>query len=347
MTRLRLLGATLGAALVLAAGPVSAHSPDPIMGGALWALDQVVLYSWKAGYEPPVAMRNAIQTGGSDSNATKASRAATFLLATTGGSPIDYGVNVSCGVNGLACFSRANAPVSFTMSFREHGHRFDWGTLRWCQMLAAPWPDGCFDVENVALDEFGHVEILGHHANYTNGSDYLDAVVQTVSGGKPTVGWNAHAYGRCDTATLQRKYDVPSWTTRYSTCLDLVTKLVLTAQPSSIYTGSTVTFTATLTVANDTSYERMANNPVSGRTVSLQRRSPGGTSWTTVATMPAGTSAGTYVYGTSPTATNDWRAVFSKPASEGLRAATSGTVRVTVSSCSRSPCPASVSGDGR
>ena len=86
------------------------------------------------------------------------------------------------------------------MSFREQGHRFDWGVLRWCQ-LTLNAPDGCYDAENIALDEFGHAEVLNHHVNFADEHDYLDAVVQTYSHTKPNVGWSAHAFGRCDVAT--------------------------------------------------------------------------------------------------------------------------------------------------
>src|SRR3712207_8349158 len=49
---------------------------------------------------------------------------------------------------------------------------------------------------------------LDHHVNLADESDYRDSVVQTVSRAKPRSGWNAHAYGRCDVAQLQRQYDV-------------------------------------------------------------------------------------------------------------------------------------------
>ena len=61
-------------------------------------------------------------------------------------------------------------------------------------------PNGCYDAETIALDEFGHVEGLNHHGNYANDSDYLDAVVQTYSRTKPSSGWNMHVFGRCDVA---------------------------------------------------------------------------------------------------------------------------------------------------
>ena len=144
-----------------------------------------------------------------------------------GANPIGYGPGATCGVNGLACFTRS-APTGFTMWLREQGHVFDWGTLKWCQAYSSP-PNGCYDAETIALDEFGHVEGLNHHGNYANDSDYLDAVVQTYSRTKPSSGWNMHAFGRCDVASLQLQYDMQTWSSKYSTCLDLATNLALSA----------------------------------------------------------------------------------------------------------------------
>ena len=207
----------------------TAHSPDPYLAGALFAQNQDVRFRWRAGEAPPAAMQAAIKAAAADANRSRLSRAATFTSDAAGASWINYGLNVGCGVNGLACFSRVNAPNSFTMSFREQGHIFDWGVLHWCQMTVNQ-PNGCYDAENIALDEFGHVEILNHHVNFGDDHDYLDAVVQTYSHIKPLVGWNAHAFGRCDVATLQRKYDLPLMTTAYSTCLDLATSAGITAE---------------------------------------------------------------------------------------------------------------------
>jgi len=91
-----------------------------------------------------------------------------------------------------------------------------------------------------------HVEILNHHVNFDDDHDYLDAVVQTFSHAKPQVGWSAHAFGRCDVATLQRKYDLPLMTTAYSTCLDLATGAGIGASSTLIAYNSSVTLTATL-----------------------------------------------------------------------------------------------------
>lgn len=342
--RTLLLPLAASAALLLSLpGPVRSHSPDPVLGGVLWSQDQLVRYRWRSGQVPPAWMQSAIIAAANDSNRSRASRAAVFAYDTAGASPIGYGEPTACGVNGIACFSRGGAPTSFAMWFRRHGHVFDWGRLRWCQYYSTP-PDGCFDAENVTLDEFGHVEILAHHWNYADNSDYLDAVVQTVSRAKPRTGWNAHQYGRCDRATLQRKYDMLTSWSLYSTCLDLNTTLSLSSGGTYVSYGATVEFTATLRVSSQAEYERLAGNPVSGRLVLLQRRIPGGT-WGTYATMAFGTSAGAYRYSQRLTKTYEWRAVFRTPSSEGLNGDYSPSIKVTVADCGIR-CPVSSEGAG-
>jgi hypothetical protein len=276
---------------------------------------------------PPTGYQTAIKAAAADASATRGSQAATFAYASGASNLVGYGIGATCGSQGIACFSR-NAPTSFTMWMREQGHVFDWGSLRWCQAYAT-WPDGCYDVENIMLDEFGHVEILNHHANYYGDSDYTDAVVQTLSRAKPRTGWNAHAFGRCDVASLQVQYDMQGWGAKYSTCLDLATTLTLGASPGSVGVGGTVTLTATLKVADNPAYSRLALNPVSLRVVTLQRRSPGGT-WTTVGSMPYGSASGTYARALQLTSRTEFRAVFAKPADEGLRGVTSPIVTVAV-----------------
>jgi hypothetical protein len=322
--------ATALATTAIVPSPGLGHGPTPVLSVNLWGQNQTVEYRFRSGNVPPQRFQPAIHAAAGDSNESRRAKAAVFAYDAAGSSLIGYGVNATCGVNGIACFTRS-APTSFTMWFREQGHAFDWGTLRWCQMYDSP-PNGCFDVENIALDEFGHVQVLGHHVNEPDGSDYLDSVVQATSRTRPSTGWNVHAYGRCDVATLQREYDVLSWTTKYSTCLDVQTQLTLEASSTSVgYFGAT-TFTARLTASDLDSYERIGGNPISGRVVRLQSRSPSATTWSTIATMTASSSSGTYTYvASSLTSTRDWRAVFTKPTDEGLRGDTSSTLRVSVS----------------
>lgn len=333
----------LGVALLLVAltvpvgGPVRGHAPDPVVGGELFTQDQRVEYRWKSGQVPPAWMQSAVHDAARGSNESRSSKAALFAYDSGGSSTVSYSEPSGCGTNGIACFNRGGAPRSFTMAFRRQGHAFDWGTLKWCQYYDSP-PNGCYDVENVALDEFGHVLILGHHQNYADDSDYLDAVVQTFSRTRPRTGWNVDRYGRCDTATLQRRYDVRSSSDRYSTCLALDTVLSLRASSTSVSYRGNLTLTATLQVADGAGYGKLAGNPLSGRTVTVQRRVPGGSSWTSLGDMDPGGSAGTYVYSSNPTTTWEWRAVFASPSNEGLDASRSGGITVRVTGCSGT-CP--------
>lgn len=315
-------------AVLLAAVGVTAHSPDPTFSGR-WNQGQVLQFAWRSGSVPALAYQTAIKAAAADASATRGSQAATFSYSSGASNLIGYGTGATCGPQGIACFSR-NAPTSFTMWMREQGHVFDWGTLRWCQAYST-WPNGCFDVENIMLDEFGHVEILDHHANHSNLSDYGDAVVQALSRAKPAAGYNAHAFGRCDVATLQVQYDMQSWGSKYSTCLDLATTLSLGASAPAVRAGGSVTLTATLKVSNDPTYSRLAANPVALRSVMLERRPSGATTWTPVGTMPYTAPSGTYARAVQLTARTEFRAVFARPADEGLRASTSPTVVVAIS----------------
>jgi hypothetical protein len=332
----RCAGTILAIAVLVGSVPTAAgHAPDPALSGSLFGQNQVLEFRWRAGSVPPAAIRTAILAAADDSNDTRASRAATFAFDAAGASQIGYGTG-TCGVNGIGCFTRS-APTSFTMWLREHGRVFDWGALRWCQMQSTP-TNGCYDAETIALDEFGHVEILGHHANLPDDSDYTDAVVQTVSRSRPKIGWNMHVYGPCDTATLQMKYDMPTLSSLYSTCLDLSTVVTLGFSDTSIPYGGLVDVTALLKVATDTDYGRLSENPIGARTIRLQRRPIGSTTWTTLVTLPSASPTGTYRSSLRLYATADFRTYFATPGSEGLRGDTSSAVRVTVAPCTAN-CP--------
>ncbi|MBI3745293.1 MAG: hypothetical protein HY264_01975 [Chloroflexi bacterium] len=335
---LALSAVAVGTAFVVTA-PVAAHGPDPTVGGALWAPNQALAYQWRSGQVPPDWMAAPITAAAGDVGASRASRAATFSKAAgSASSLIAYGEPTGCSTAGIACFDRSGAPNSFRMWFRAQGHAFDWGTLRWCQGLSTI-ANGCFDVETIALDEFGHVEGLDHHANLADGSDYLDAVVQAVSHARPAVGWQARAFGRCDTGRLQLLYDRPNPGSLFSNCLAVPTTVGLSASSSSIWVGSTVQLTATLRTTPATANGALANDPISGRSVVAQRRPVGGSTWTTIGAMGSGSTDGTYVLSISPTATYEWRAAFTPGAADGAVASSSAALTITVGGCSGAGCP--------
>jgi hypothetical protein len=332
--------AFLAAVLASPSAPLAiGHAPDPPISWPLFTAGDVLEFRWMENEVPPTKMRDAVVAAAAAATASTGSRAPAIRYAAGGTSTIEYGANVFCGANGLACADGWHAPDHFHVAFRTHGHQFDWGRLQWCQ-LQATIANGCFDIVNVAIDEFGHVLGLGHHVNFATQSDYLDAVVQTVSRARPKAGWNADKFARCDIAKLQLRYDMVNTARRYSTCLDLPTSLSLAVTDRSISLGETITFSATIRVADSASYERLRSNLVSERRVVLERRVPGSSTWTTVGTMPAALASGTYQVRVSPTATYEWRGYFYKPADEGLRASSSAPFAVTVSGgCSSGPCP--------
>jgi hypothetical protein len=337
MTRLRVTAATAVAVLAIAAPAALGHSPDPAIAWPLYAADDELQFRWKENEVPPSKIRDAVVAAADDANATRGSRAPSLAYAAGGTSTVEYGANVFCGAAGLACADGWDAPDTFRVAFRSHGWQFDWGKLQWCQLQSTPL-SGCFDAENIGLDEFGHVLGLDHHDNFGSESDYLDAVVQTVSHAKPKTGWNAHDFGRCDTAKLQLRYDMVNSARKYSTCLDIATALSMNASDRSIFIGETVTFTVVVQVQDIASYEKLRSNWVSERRIILERRPPGSSTWTQVAVVPPIASSGTYQIRLSPTATYDWRGYFYKPSDEGLRASSSAPFTITVSSTCPS-CP--------
>src|SRR4249919_1795728 len=92
--------------LPLTFGGAAAHGPDPVLSGGPFAQNQDLRFRWRAGSEPSAAIKTAIRGAAADANATRASKAATFTYDAAGSNPIGYGVGATCGVNGIACFTR-------------------------------------------------------------------------------------------------------------------------------------------------------------------------------------------------------------------------------------------------
>jgi len=328
------LGALASMLLIaaLTTQPTLATSVTPFKN-AKWHQDQQVNFMWKSDGKPPAWMRPAVLDAAEDASTTTRARAANFFLADSASSWIAYSDSV-CTDSAIGC-AVSSAPSSFTLRLRPQGWSFDWGNLRWCQFYDMPWPDGCFDVEMITLHEFGHVQGLGHIDDAPDpgtAADWLDSVMHGVSRAKPKSGWNAHAYGRCDVASLQAAYQPETPDTAISTCHDLATTATVTAVSYVAY-RTTVRFTGTLAISSGVSYPALRGFPLSDRPLILQRRLPGATAWTTIGPMSATSTDGQYTLGQTLTTTFDWRVQFSSPSNEGLNGDLSPIIRVTVGDC--------------
>lgn len=328
MNRHASLATVLAAALALVATGQSAlaTSTTPISKYD-WAPNQRLAFRWRDDAVPPAWMRGAVLEAATGSNASRGAKAAVLAHQADGSSWVAYTASISDPA--ALAFASRRVPDLFKVWLRPQGYVFDWGRLRWCQFYDSA-PDGCFDAEMVALHEFGHVNGLGHIEDAPDPGGWLESVMHVVSRAKPKTGWNAHALGPCDVAALQIRYELLDPATRVSTCLSLATTLTLASSASSIEPGSSVSFTATLRIADGVSYGRLASDPLSRRVVALQRRTVGGSGWTTHALMAGAGTAGSYRLTVTPSASYEWRALFSRP-DEGLVGDASVILKISVS----------------
>ena len=326
----RLIGLLIGTSLaVVAVQPTLAALPTPA-SGSVWDANQRVEYRWKEGSEPPAWAKSAMNAAAADSTSSRKSKAAIFSYDSGASSWLGYTDGIP--TNWAIGYTVRATPSSFTLRVRPHGTALDWGTLRWCQFFDGDAPNNCYDLEMVTLHEFGHAQTLDH-VDEAEVDTYTDSVMHTVGlRNKPKTGWNQHVFGRCDVARLQIRYEPLTTATPISTCLDLPTDLSLAPASSTVGSGAAVTLAVKLKIGADAIYPNLASEPLSDRSVLLQRRAVGGSSWTTIGEMSSVTDdTGRYVKTITLASTYDWRAVFSGPGDEGLDGSTSNVSRLTVS----------------
>lgn len=319
--RRRALSLVLAAlAVATVPGVVTAETPTPAIGAA-WSQDQPLTFRWSAGEIPDAWLQPLVHAAAADVTSSRASRAGTISYSSSGIGTVAYNSGPYCGPGALACMRRY-PPTSFVVQIRKQSQQVSWGVILWCHTYAT-WPSGCFDAELSVAHEFGHIAVLDHSFTDT----YPNTIMSSVQAANPQFGWNQHALGRCDVARLQMAYDMQSWTAPYSTCLDLATISTVSPGATTVRAGSQVTFTASVRIANNSAYGRLADNPVHGRTVVLQRAAIGGNSWLDVATMTPASAAGVYTRAVTINASYQWRVSF-RPAGEGVRPSTSVAVAV-------------------
>jgi hypothetical protein len=327
MKRILIVSATASLLAAFVAQPASAALPTPA-NGITWDRNQRVEYRWKDGSEPPAWARSAMNAAATDSNQSRRAKGATFSYSADGPAWLAYTDEMP--TNWAIGYTVRNIPESFTIKMRPHGTRLDWGTLKWCEFYDDP-PNGCYDLEMVTLHEFGHAQTLGH-VDEADIDSYTDTLMhESGLRSKAKLGWNQHVYGRCDVARLQIRYEPLTTNTNISTCLDLGTDLSFTPATSAIAYASAVTMTAKLRIDASAPYANLASEPLTGRTVLLQRRAVGASGWTTIGEMsPVTDDTGRYVKTMTLTSTYEWRALFSAPSDEGIRGSASNVARLSV-----------------
>ena len=100
--------------------PAAAATPDPILGGGLYAQNLALRYRWSSAGIPPAAVQSAINRGVADANRSRMSKAPTFGYSSSAANLVYYGTSVPCGVNALAC-ARRDPPGWFPVWYREIG----------------------------------------------------------------------------------------------------------------------------------------------------------------------------------------------------------------------------------
>ena len=299
--------------------------PVPAFAAGGWAKDTSLPFAWRSGDVPPEWARDPIRAGADDATETSAARSPRFDFRSTSDETIRYTSTFPdfCRL-GIACASR-NMPSFWAVWLRPHGTDFSWGTLRWCQRNGN---DGCFDIRRVVIHELGHVAGLNHPSSAGFNLAPNETVMHAVTPARPSAGSGRHSFGRCDVATLQELYDVPTNSTRISTCNDVATDLTLAASDTSIARGSPVRLTAVLRIADLDSVGQLANNILNGRSVRLRYRRAGSDDGWTVLWMDAQDTGGRYELSLAPRADTELQATFPAPDDEGLRWTASPVVTV-------------------
>jgi hypothetical protein len=308
-------------------GPAGYARPVPAFAAGGWAGDKTLAYAWGAGDVPPDWAKGPLKSGAEDVGRTSDAGSPDFVYRSNASNAIRYTGTLPsfCGA-AIACAGRNKPANWWGVWIKPHGSDFGWGTLRWCQKSQS---DGCFDIRRVVLHELGHIVGLNHPESGGFRLGAHESVMHAITPAKSRPGGTRHAFGRCDVATLQELYDVPTNKMPISTCNDVVSKLALSASRGAVDAGQSVSLRAKLSIADRSAYGKLANNPLNQRSVKLKfRRVASGDDWTTA--WMRFQQSGSYDLQITPTDTWEFKATFPAPGDEGLRFSRSELVEVRV-----------------
>ncbi len=213
-------------------GPAVAARPVPALRGRRMAARHGPALLVAARETCPRAWaQTAIRDAAADASSTSGARSPVFDHQASANDTIRYTPLFPefCRF-GIACATR-DMPAFWAAWVRPHGTEFSWGTLRWCQKEGG---SGCFDLRRAMLHELGHVLGLNHPSAGGFELAPAETVMHAITPARPAAGSTRHAFGRCDVATLQELYDVPTNSAPISTCNDVATNLRLTSSTAEL-----------------------------------------------------------------------------------------------------------------
>jgi hypothetical protein len=308
-------------------GPAVAARPVPPFAAGGWPRDSVLRYSWLPGDVPPSWAQTAIRDAAVDASTTSGARSPAFDHQASANDTIRYSPLFPefCRF-GIACATR-DMPAFWAAWVRPHGTEFSWGTLRWCQKEGG---SGCFDLRRAMLHELGHVLGLNHPSAGGFELAPAETVMHAITPARPAAGSTRHAFGRCDVATLQELYDVPTNSAPISTCNDVATNLRLSSSKDELPGGDSVRLRAVLRVPDRPAFGQLAGNVLNDRSVKLRYRATDSDDAWTVLWMRPQSTGGVYELTIDPLVSSQFQATYPATRSEGLRFSESDIVKVKV-----------------
>ncbi len=227
--------------------PAGAPRPVPAFAAGGWPRDTTLPFGWLSGAVPPDWARTAVVNGATDASQTSASRSPRFVFRGGAADTIRYTPQFPgfCRY-GIACASRRHARLLGGLAASaRHGLQLGHPAL-----VPAEDSAGCFDLRRVVIHELGHVAGLDHPSSAGFSLAAKETVMHAITPARPSPGSSRHAFGRCDVATLQELYDVPTNDAPISSCNDVPTTLALSASTPAVAPGQSVRLRAELQVTD-------------------------------------------------------------------------------------------------
>ena len=305
-------------AMLALALPGQVLAYDPTLGVDKYGQDVNETFDWSTGATGSAKawLRSAFTTAAEDDWDPK-SRAPTFAHNSSSSNLVRF------QDRDLSDCNAAIAWYACTLYDPPNANGLWWQTIyadeeTWCHETG--FVNGCLDVRRVALHELGHAVGLSRKAD--NGG--IDAhstepesvtVMRLSTPRRAGTGWDRHAIQECDAIELQREYDLAQ-TANPADCIESfggltggdLTSVAYQGAPSATVACTSVQLSGTLKLIDHADYGRFGNNNLD-RTVDLQRRPSGGSTWTTIATF--NTPSGDWTRSvTMSSGTWDFRLVF-------------------------------------